>query len=559
MRRLRVGLLVEREWLSRWQRAVVDALVAGGDAEVVALIHASDPAAAPTSARASLWRLYNNVVVARRARAVRRAPSSVPASELTALGAVVERRGKWSQHFSDADLVEIRALDLDVILRFGLGIIRGGILDAARFGVWSFHHDDERVVRGGPPSFWEVYEGHATVGVVLQRLTERLDGGVPLARATLRTVLHSYPRTRDRTLLGAAGLPARVAREIRQGTLDPDALAPSTSDAPLRHNPTNAQMLRFLGRQARRAVTARLRGVVRADVWAVGVAPPGRLVGEHLTVEPVEWLPERERPGYFADPFPAHRDGRLAVLVEEFDEATDRGTISAFERTPDGWRLHPGVIDTGVHASYPFLVEDDGELYCIPETWQARRVECWRCVEYPTRWERAAVLLDDVPVVDPTVVAHGGRWWLFGTRKDAEPDAALHLWHAPALLGPWAAHPLNPVKIDVTSSRPAGTPFVGDGVLYRPAQDCSESYGAAVVCNRVSVLSEQDLAEEVVARVVVPPGRYDRGMHTYAVALGVAHVAVDGRRYGTNRHRAAREARARLRRLFPARRRATRQ
>ncbi len=47
------------------------------------------------------------------------------------------------------------------------------------------------------------------------------------------------------------------------------------------------------------------------------------------------------------------------------------------------------------------------------------------------------------------------------------------------LEGPWEPHRRNPVKCDVRGSRPAGTPFVHGGELYRPAQDGSKRYGKA--------------------------------------------------------------------------------
>jgi hypothetical protein len=457
----------------------------------------------------------------------------------------VDRRGRYSQYARDDDVATIRQAELDFVIRFGLGIIRGELLECARYGVWSFHHDDERVIRGGPPGFWELYDGLPTSGVLLQRLTDRLDGGVPLARATFRTVLHSYPRNRDRTFLGAAALPAQVARAVRLGVLDPNERPVSTSDAAIRRNPTNRQMVRFLARQAVRAVGIRARGVTRADVWTVGVVADVVVGANGVEVGTVEWLPELKQSGYLADPFPANRDGRTAILVEEFDEATNRGTISALERGDRGWQLHSAVLDPGVHASYPYLVEHGGELYCIPETWQARRVDIWRCDAFPTDWSRAGTLLDGYAVVDPTLVHHDGRWWLLGTLKDDEPDTKLHVWSARELLGPYEPHPLNPVKIDVTSSRPAGTPFVVDGMCYRPAQDCSTSYGGGVVLNRVVALDERGLVEETVGRIDTGAGRYESGTHTLASGGGM--WVVDGRRYGVNRHRMLREVRARLR------------
>ena len=80
-------------------------------------------------------------------------------------------------------------------------------------------------------------------------------------------------------------------------------------------------------------------------------------------------------------------------------------------------------------------------------------------MHFPDRWERTGTLLE-VPVVDPTVVEWDGRWWLFGGRRDRDANTELWLWSAASLFGPWTGHPQNPVKIDVTSSRPAGTPFV---------------------------------------------------------------------------------------------------
>ena len=79
------------------------------------------------------------------------------------------------------------------------------------------------------------------------------------------------------------------------------------------------------------------------------------------------------------------------------------------------------------------------------------------------------------------------------------------------------------------TSRPAGTPFWVDGALYRPAQDCSSTYGARVQINRILVLTPTDFSEEVVA-CVEPDSRglYPRGLHTLS-SLG-RQTLVDGKR-----------------------------
>jgi len=89
--------------------------------------------------------------------------------------------------FSEADLETIRSLQLSVLVRCGNGILKGGVLSAARHGVLSMHHADNRVNRGGPAGFWEVLRREPQTGFVIQRLTEELDGGEILGRGSVST------------------------------------------------------------------------------------------------------------------------------------------------------------------------------------------------------------------------------------------------------------------------------------------------------------------------------------------------------------------------------------
>ena len=130
--------------------------------------------------------------------------------------------------------------------------------------------------------------------------------------------------------------------------------------------------------------------------------------------------------------------------------------------------------------------------------------------------------------MDPTVLRHDGLWWLWGTSGDDEPDSKLFLWYAPDLWGPWRPHPGNPVKVDVRSSRPAGRPFLHEGSLYRPAQDCSRTYGGGITINRVTCLSPTEFREEAAVHVEPWDRKYPSGIHTL-VGDGALTV-LDGKR-----------------------------
>ncbi len=91
---------------------------------------------------------------------------------------------RFVYRYGEEDLEKIRGERFDLLIRGGLGILRGGILESARLGILSFHHGENRVNRGGPAGFWEVYSGWSTTGFVVQRLTEELDGGDVVLRGS---------------------------------------------------------------------------------------------------------------------------------------------------------------------------------------------------------------------------------------------------------------------------------------------------------------------------------------------------------------------------------------
>jgi hypothetical protein len=260
--------------------------------------------------------------------------------------------------------------------------------------------------------------------------------------------------------------------------------------------------------------------------WHVGVVDvPIEAFLRPDDLPPPTWLPGPPRHAFYADPFPDPRGRR--VIVERFGLRERVGTLCALDLASPAGQPLP-IVTPGHHISYPFVFEHAGQTYCTPETADLGEVGLYRLVGEPFRLEKVTTLVDGIPAIDPTVTLHNGRWWLFFTDRDRSFDTDLHLWYARDLLGPWKAHSRNPVKVDVRSSRPAGTPFTCDGTLYRPAMDNSESYGGQLIVNRVVEITPDAFEEEVAAVIPPFPGRFDRGIHTLAAA-GRSTI-VDGKR-----------------------------
>lgn len=178
----------------------------------------------------------------------------------------------------------------------------------------------------------------------------------------------------------------------------------------------------------------------------------------------IKWFPKRLN--FLADPFGIQLNGHLHILAEEYDHASGKGVIT--EVGPgnfSGTEYRRRVMESPFHMSYPYLLEHEGDVYCIPETYQANQVTLFKAVQFPERWEKAGTLIEGIQAVDATPFQHEGRWWLFCTDESTDSNSHLYLWHADTLEGPWESHPLNPVKLDVRSSRPAGTLCLSRGAV----------------------------------------------------------------------------------------------
>ncbi len=518
-KKLRFGILCSGTSFSAWEAQCIRQVIASGHAEPVLLIcDVSAPAPARFSLEKLAYRLYDERWVRPRCASLRKVSMADELAGLARIDCRVTTQGKFSQYFSAEDVAAIKGHELDFMLRFGFNIIRGDILCAARHGVWSYHHDDERKYRGGPPGFWEIVNRDATTGVILQRLTERLDGGIVLHRGFFGTCKASWVNNIDRTFFGASDFVARACAELRAGHHEKFEAAPTPSEAPIYRTPGARELLRFAV-SAGTALSQKLWELLfHMEVWNVGLVEQS--VEDLLRTERIE--PERVRwckphaPGHFiADPFAYERDGREVVLVEDYDHH-DKGRISELVGGPDAptLTLRPS-LEPPYHLSYPSLFEEGGELYCVPEMFQAGACGLWKRVG--EGWELVHTLLEGLPVVDPTLFKHEGRYWLLCTLQDdgAYGNLKLHGFYADSLFGKFEPHLLNPLKTDIASARPAGSVLAIDGALYRPAQDCSQTYGGALTLQHIAKLTPSEFEEREVARFSpAADGPYPHGLHT---------------------------------------------
>lgn len=554
---LRVGILCNDTTMQRWQVEALQQVIAIPQVELVCVLRRADAEASGSGtgplARAkkraygtALYRYY------RRKHFGPRAMDSLDTSELLkdvpVVGSIPELHGHV-EHIAARDLEAVATYRPDVLLRFGFNILGGGILELPTYGIWSFHHGDPTAFRGGPPGLWEIMHDSPVTGAVLQRLTAKLDGGRILRQGWFKTIDHSLEETVDTVLGHSSAWPAQVLKQLLSGDVSAAQGQPPPSLGKLYRYPGNFRFLSFLWKMFSNKLRFHQRDLQMHEEWNIGVLhqPISALLEDHPNHN-IRWLPSPGAGSFRADPFGyIGDDGQVNLLYEKFDHASGLGDISRIRPKKDNvLKRSRTMLHTSMHLSYPYVVQTDEEVYVIPESASADKVQLYRVNDANTELEPLNILLDE-PLFDPTVFQHEGRWWLMGTKAPLT-NVALHAYYADHLEGPYMPHLLNPIKHDIASARPGGTPFLHQGQLWRPGQDSSKTYGGRIALNRVLELTPERFREETVKHIGPFGGSaWNKGMHTIS-ALGDL-TFVDGKRFVSVPERKREAKERKLRRL----------
>jgi hypothetical protein len=429
----------------------------------------------------------------------------------------------------------IRSFNLDVMIRFGFGILHGDVLSAARYGVWSYHHGDSQRYRGGPACVWELIERNPVSGAVLQVLSEELDGGLAVAKAQFATThLPSVSENRFAVFWGSQHFVIRTMFQLHNHGWDSIRerafpTTPYSGKTRIYRTPKNRAVIGWISRTFVTKVKARLKEHGLVPHWQIGLrttSTPLYLGPNRAKLSEYRWL-KSPRGHFWADPFLFVEQGITYLFFEDFNYAERKGSISCAEVASDGSVSAVRVVlERPYHLSYPQLCRAGGSIYMIPESEQSGYVELYRATKFPTEWVLEQRLLN-LRAVDPTVFEYQGRWWMFVSPIAVAGHAPMTLvFSAPSLLGSWAEQKASPISCDVRTARSAGAIIVEADRLIRPSQDCSARYGSALLFNEILKIDPACYEEAVIRDVKPDIGLRQLGIHTYS-RVG-AWEAIDG-------------------------------
>ena len=502
--RMKIGVIVEGLKLSRWQAEALRALPV--DAEFVILNCTNSRSPRRPFRHAGYYALR---AISLSSRITRRIPLPPQLQVADKIDFECQVDGSW-QSLPTALLNRIRTDDVDVVVKFGMGLLR--VPSDLRIPILSYHHGDPRAFRGRPAGFYELLEGRSTVGQMIQRLSNRLDAGEVVAYLETKAYPYSWRRTMSEAYRCSPLLLPPAVQNAMAGVTEP--IVPNGRNYRL---PSNALAIRFAAGRFAALVKRIAYGLFVEKCWQIAEAPIPTEGADHLIhrFPPTDrWhvvsTPRRYR--FLADPF----YGEHGEILAEGFRRSGRGEIV---------RLANGGLETvseaAGHFSYPATLHLGGTTFVLPEMSEWSLPHLYRLRDGRMEDLGELELGNARRLIDPTLYFSNGTFFLFANAAD-ESLAVLRLWFSDAPLGPWREHPCSPVRISPAGSRMAGSIMSLGGKTIRLGQDLRGQYGNGVLFFEITDITRHSYSEQQLGELQFADSR---GPHT--INLGEGSVVFD--------------------------------
>lgn len=214
-----------------------------------------------------------------------------------------------------------------------------------------------------------------------------------------------------------------------------------------------------------------------------------------------------------ADPFLFVCKNRLYLFYEE--KTLHNPGIIKMVYTDDLkiWSKPVTVLEETYHLSYPYVFEDNGKVYMIPETCAAKSIRVYEADDeslthftYKLTLVKESANEKDVTgsFCDSSIIKHNGSYYLHTTIVKNQINT-LRLYISKSLFGPYELHLNNPELADNKYGRNGGSIICYNNNLYRIAQDCVNRYGDNIHLFQIDELNEDFYKERLVKDYLYSP------------------------------------------------------
>ena len=235
---------------------------------------------------------------------------------------------------------------------------------------------------------------------------------------------------------------------------------------------------------------------------------------------------------YWADPFLWQHNGIDYIFYELYDYK--KGVIAYSIINDDMTFSEPTVVlECPYHISYPYLFEDNGELYMIPETGEGHHITLYKCTSFPDKWKFDRVMTDynghpifRGPAGDTNVINDNGTYWMY-TTVQPQLKHCLAVAKSDSILGRWQVM-INGSQ-QIMNSRGGGKIWIDGNTTYRACQIGQGGYGAGIQIKASEMDFQTGHFSEQIVHEIRPDWHPDI-FGTHHFDFNNKYVVIDGKR-----------------------------
>lgn len=515
-RKLRIGILVDDNIIPNWAYKMIEEIKGRRNSELILVLNIRENVLTVAQKLVEKFKkiLFNCFVLLDKKININR-PEALKKLDLKAL---LQVNSTFITIDLDVDKFEnhllngIKKYEIDILLNIRNKQCLDDLSKLSRYGMWSIQASNSNGNQGDIAGFMEVFQGKPETEIRLMASLETCNEHVLLNKTSYSTDLLSLNRNQNLFYWKASSIIiTQIEKIMNSGELLFYEKIKRLDDYPnfkyeiVWQIPSNWQILI----DAPRLLFLKLKNKYELSFnfhqWILlfKIAKTEDISTNLSKFQKI--IPPHDR--FWADPHLLRRENTYYIFFEELIYKENKGYICLIEMDENGNYSEPvKVLEKDYHLSYPYLIEENNELFMLPESKQNKTLELYKCTQFPLKWELEKVLMKNIKAVDASILHQDNKYWLFCNIKKSDGAFAedeLHLFYSDKLISDnWTKHPKNPILCDFKRSRPAGKIFKYKDKIYRPAQNGLKGYGYGMVIHQIIALNEENYEEKIVDSIL---------------------------------------------------------
>jgi hypothetical protein len=396
-----------------------------------------------------------------------------------------EIKNNW-QSFPPKTIKFINSKNFDVVIKFGLGLLRVPESLILKYGIISYHHGDPSMYRGRPAGFYEILNKSNKLGIIIQKINNKLDAGDVIASISSPVFLFSYKKTLQVAYHNSIDLLQKALYNLENNSY-PNL----NKNGKVYKLPNNYSVLKFTFNILINGFSRIIEIFFKEKKWRIASIEGNYKNLDNNNIHLKEKLFSiNKKYSFYADPFII--DGNK-IILEGLNKITKKGEIIIYDEK------NPVKILNfkRKHLSYPSILKLNNIKYLLPEMSSHKKQEIFELEDERVINSYSLNGFDGVELIDPTYYKHKNIHYIFGGIGNTA-NYKLSLWYLNGDIfnDKFNLHPLSPIVTSPRGARMGGNIFVEKDRIIRFGQNYTTKYGNGIIIHEIEELSPTDYKEK---------------------------------------------------------------